>query len=141
MNSSQAWLIYILVVLIIYLLLTLADNTIHINNLSRLLIGFIVGAFVILIIAPGIVTTSPDDRVWYSLLILIAFLVPIILFLWMLWTQRLNFAGFSNCLSPIRSPGAASVEETQTCDVDGKNCRTTRIIETSNGRRVTKKMG
>lgn len=140
MNSSQAWLVYILVVLIVYLLLTLADNTVHISNLSRLLIGFIIGAFIILIIAPGIVSTSPDDRIWYSLLILVAFLVPIILFLWMLWTQQLNFATFSGCLSPARSPEAVSVDERQVCDVDGKNCRTTRIIETSNGRRVTKKM-
>lgn len=136
MNSSQAWLIYILVVVIIYLLLTLADNTVHISSLSRLLIAFIVGALIILIIAPGITSTTPDDRIWYSLLILVAFLVPIILFLWMLWTQRFNVGAWGEYLSPARS--SENVEETQVCDAAGKNCRTTRIVETKNGRRVTK---
>ena|SRR5581483_1973230 len=139
MNSAQAWLIYILVVLIIYLLLTLADKTLNMSNLSRLLAGFIVGALIVLIIAPGITSTNPDDRVWYSLLILVAFLIPIVLFLWMLWTQRFNIS----YLSPMRSPSSEdgiTVEETQVCDARGKNCRTTHVVETKNGRRITKTM-
>jgi hypothetical protein len=137
MNASQAWLIYILVVLVIYLILTIADKTLNISNLTRLLIGFIIGAFVILIIAPGIVSTSPDDRVWYSLLILVAFIVPIVLFLWMLWTQRINLTTLRDKVA-AGSPDSVQVEENLTCDTNGENCRVTRRTETKGSTRSVK---
>lgn len=134
-------MIYVIAVLVVYLVLTLADSRLNIDSLTRLLIGLVIAAIVVLIIAPGISSATPDDRVWYSLLLLFAFLVPILLFVWMLWTQRLSFFNkfiAANAAGSAGKSGPVQVEETLACDANGNNCKVTKRVETRGATRSTK---
>ena len=94
MRATEAWSIYIILVLVVFILLTLASNRLSLG--VRAFISLVIGALIVLIIAPGVATN--DDKSWYGLLILFAFIAPLILGVWLFWTGNMNFPGFGECL-------------------------------------------
>lgn len=79
MQVGQAWLIYIIAVIIAYFVFTLWPG---LCNPVRWLLAFIVGLIVFLIIAPSIVQITPSDIAWYKTLVVVAYGATILLALW-----------------------------------------------------------
>lgn len=110
MSPSQAWLIYILVVIIAFVLLSIITYTSHLNTIVRLFLSFLIGALLIFILSPSIIVKNDADRTWYGLLVLVAFVVPLILGIWLIFAFRSGNLGQQNeCV----------VERTIQCDSDG----------------------
>ena len=94
MRVTDAWLIYVLIVLGVFILLSFCGNSTSLDVPTKLFFSFLVGVVVILILIPGIVAL-PEDRTWYSLLLIFSFLAPLLLALWMIWSQRWGHIGLS----------------------------------------------
>lgn len=124
MRVTDAWLIYILVVLFVFILLSVIPASASFDLPTKLFFAFLVGVIVILIIVPNIVAL-PEERTWYSLLLIIAFLVPIGLAAWMIWQRRWpSIPG----LTAESSPGEESVHREYVCDPNGESCRLVRVV-------------
>jgi len=116
MNSATAWLIYILVVIITYFLLTYITFTNNLSTAMRLLIAFIIAAAIIFIISTSIVATSNTDKTWYAVLVVVAFVIPLILAIWIIFDHyRNNYA----------QEGACVIERTIQCDDKTGVCHVT----------------
>lgn len=87
MQVSSAWLIYILVVLFVFILLSWCVTHLNLDGLVKLFIAAVIGAIVMLIVIPGVGAVTPDERTWYGLLLIIAFLGPIVLAVWLAWSR------------------------------------------------------
>ena len=132
MRVTDAWLIYILVVLAVFILLSFCGPSHHLDVPTKLFLAFLVGVILILILIPGIVAL-PEDRTWYSLLLIFSFLAPLLLAAWMLWTQRWshlftgNRAGYTG--GGLDGTGNdADVRVEHTCDPTGEVCQISRVI-------------
>lgn len=88
MQVTNAWLIYILVVLALFILLSWCSTQFHFDTTVRLFIASLVGAIVTLIVIPSVIAQTSDERTWYSLLLIVAFLGPIILAVWLAWSRN-----------------------------------------------------
>ena len=118
MRVAEAWLLYILIVLGVFLLLTFC-RCFSLDLPTRLFIAFIIGVILILILIPGITSVTADERTWYSLLLIIAFFIPLAIAIWMLWTRR-DILAFTN--SNAGSGDGCTVQRESVCGVDGA-CR------------------
>jgi hypothetical protein len=112
MSPSQAWLIYILVVIVAYILLTIITYTARLSTLVRLFLSFLIGALLIFILSPSIITKSEADRTWYGLLVLVAFVVPLVLGIWLIFAYRNRGAN-------LLQQKECVVERTIRCDANG----------------------
>jgi hypothetical protein len=112
MSPSQAWLVYILVVIVAFLLLSIIAYTNKFNTITRLFLSFLIGALLIFILSPSIITKNEGDRTWYGLLVLVAFVVPLILGIWMIFAFRSGTGNFGQ-------RGECVVERTIQCDETG----------------------
>ncbi len=110
MRIAEAWLIYILVVIVAYLVLHFIYR--NLNAVGKLFIALLIGALVVFIITASITTTS-DDRVWLGFLVLFAYLFPLLLGLWILFT-----GGYFNNLNlnPTPCDSATSPTLLTTCN-------------------------
>lgn len=96
MRVTELWLVYILVIVGIYILLSVTGISNNIDRTARLFFSLLVGAIVVFIFLPSINLTTPDDRTWYSLLLLIVFLLPLFIAAWIVW-QRGNVSNMLGC--------------------------------------------
>lgn len=119
MRVTDAWLIYVLIVLGVFILLSFCGPTASFDLPTKLFFAFLVGVIIILILIPGI-TPVPEDRSWYSLLLIFSFLAPLLLAFWMIWTQR---------WSKIKLASNEPVNE-YACNDDG--CRLVRVVDGEN---------
>ena len=110
MRVAEAWILYILVVLGVFIILTLC-KCFALDILTRLFLAFLIGVILILILIPGITSVTADERTWYSLLLIVTFFVPLVLALWMLWSKR---DLLSNKLGD-----SCTIEKQSVCDSDG----------------------
>ena len=69
MQIGQAWLIYIIAVIIAYFIFSLWPG---LCNPVRWLLAFIIGLIVFLWIAPSIVQITQSDIAWYNTLVVVA---------------------------------------------------------------------
>jgi uncharacterized membrane protein len=132
MRVTDAWLIYVLIVLGVFILLSFCGTSSAFDVPTKLFFAFLVGVIVILILIPGIVAV-PEDRTWYSLLLIFSFLVPLLLAVWMIWTQR--WSHLSNHLSRSYAEtgtGSANAGMTVEHECEGDVCRVSRVIEGNN---------
>lgn len=114
MNPSQAWFVYILVVIIVYILLSIIAYTNRLTTIARLFLAFLIGALLIFILSPSIITKSDSDRTWYGLLVLVAFVIPLVLGVWLIFTYRDG--------NLLQGQGDCVLERTIQCDSNG-SCR------------------
>ena len=121
MRVTDAWLIYILVVLFVFIILSLVSTSASFDLPTRLFFAFLVGVIIILVLIPNIVAL-PEERSWYSLLLVIAFLVPIGLAAWMIWHRRWPSLNLSESES-----GEEAVHREYVCDPEGESCRLIRV--------------
>ena|SRR5579883_3066147 len=121
MRVTDAWLIYILVVLFVFILLSLVSVSSSFDLPTKLFFAFLVGVIIILVIVPNIVAL-PEDRSWYSLLLIVAFLVPIGLAAWMIWQRKWPTLNMGES-----SDGEENVHREFICDPDGESCRLYRV--------------
>jgi hypothetical protein len=120
MSPSQAWLVYILVVIVAFLLLSIIAYTNKFNTITRLFLSFLIGALLIFILSPSIITKNEGDRTWYGLLVLVAFVIPLILGIWMIFAFRsgnVNFGQRGDCVVER----TIQCDETGACHVAGEN--------------------
>lgn len=96
MNIGLAWVLYVVVVLVIYLLLKYTHVATNLDQGTILFLAFLVGALIVFIIAPGISLNTSDDRTWYGLLIFFAFLIPIVMAVWLVMSRRWLLPGSEN---------------------------------------------
>lgn len=89
MQITGAWLIYILVIIVVYGLLTFANCRLGWSNITRLLVAFLLGLIAVLVLIPAIQTATENERTLYSLLLILGFIVPLGLALWMAWKKNL----------------------------------------------------
>lgn len=112
MQVANAWLIYILVVLGVFILLSWCSNHFNFDTPVKLFLAALVGAIVILIVIPGVIANTSDERTWYSLLLIIAFLGPLLLALWLAWSR-----GW------LWKQGGLNAETNREWDCTGGECR------------------
>ena len=121
MRASEAWLIYILSVLVIYVLLTICGLS-HFDNTVRLFISFLIAAIIIFILAPS---TTEEDRAWIGLLYIVAFVLPLVFAIWLIFVKR-NFFGLTGNenvpLDTAVNEGNTIVERTIECDRETGEC-------------------
>ena len=83
MNVSTSWLIYILLTAITYfILLFIAKNLI---TAVKLLISLLVGAFAVFLSAPSLDIETGLERMWLGVLLIIAYITPIVVGLYIIW--------------------------------------------------------
>lgn len=133
MQVFEAWLIYLFVVAIVWVILTAVTAFSNFNQGVKLFLALLVGAIVILFTTTSVEFVCSDDRFWYCLLMIFAYLVPILIGLWLLlnggWDTMRGFALDDN--------GEPKVDRTYVCEgsdcypvsteIKGKNGKTTII--------------
>jgi hypothetical protein len=92
MLASAAWLIYIIAIVIIYLLLGFIKS-LELTGPIKFLIAAIIAGLIIFILAPNASTSA--DHGTLGLLYIVAFLLPMILALWMIFVSK-SFPGLDN---------------------------------------------
>lgn len=88
MDVSLLWLIYILTVLIVYFLLSICSMKIKFDMITKLFLALIVALIVVLFSIPHITPHGSSEKTWYSILLLVAFLAPLAIALWLIWTRN-----------------------------------------------------
>jgi hypothetical protein len=106
MRVTDAWLAYIVVTLVVYVLLSFCNCRLQWSQTVKLLVAFLAGLLVVLFLIPSINPTSDMERTWYSLLLIVGFLIPLGLAIWTAWSNR---------MIPGLNDG---VEEVYQCDED-----------------------
>jgi len=83
MNVSTSWIIYVLLSLITFFILTfIASNLI---TPVKLLISLLVGALAVFLSAPTLEIETGNERMWLGVLFMVAYLAPIIIGLYIIW--------------------------------------------------------
>lgn len=83
MGILELWLLYILVVIVAYiLLLFILRNT---TTAVRLFFALLIGALIVFIWAASVRVVRDSDRVWLGLLLLLAYILPIAVGIWIIW--------------------------------------------------------
>jgi hypothetical protein len=83
MNVSTSWLIYILVTLITYFLLTFIAK--NLMNTVKILIALLVGALAVFLSAPNLEIETGTEKLWLGMLLLISYIAPISVGLFIIW--------------------------------------------------------
>jgi Na+(H+)/acetate symporter ActP len=133
MKVSEAWLIYIIAILVVYVILSVTGigNTLQLP--VKLLIALIVGAIIVLIIVPGITTFSADDRTWYSLLLVIAFVIPLLFAVWLIWKGQFNMIKLTGQQSCITEQNVTCEDDVCYLHSETKTCGDQKTITTYSG--------
>ena len=116
MNVFEAWLIYLIIVFVIWLILTIGKPFSVLSQGAKLFIALLVGVIVIFFSMSSIQTECSDDGFWLSLLILFGFITPVILGLWILFT-----GGWDTIKHTLNSE---HIDETWVCE--GEDCHQVR---------------
>ena len=83
MNVSTSWLIYILLSAITFFILSfIATNLI---TPVKLLISLLVGALAVFFSAPSLDIETGAERMWLGILLMIAYIAPILIGLYIIW--------------------------------------------------------
>jgi hypothetical protein len=83
MNVSTSWLIYILLSAITFFILSfIATNLI---TPVKLLISLLVGALAVFLSAPSLDIETGAERMWLGILLMIAYIAPILIGLYIIW--------------------------------------------------------
>lgn len=94
--------------------------------LIRVFISLLVSEFILLLIAPSVyITNNSSEQLWLGILLIIAYLLPILLAIYILW-RRGYFGNFGKEIMN-------SMEEAE-------KCYTKKIYEIKNGKQVLKQM-
>jgi hypothetical protein len=89
MRVTDVWLIYVLLVLGVYLLLSFCNCRLQWSMITRLLVAFVIGLIAILIMIPSTLAITEGERTLYTLLLILAIAIPILLALWMAWSKKM----------------------------------------------------
>lgn len=122
MRVSEVWLIYILVIVISYIVIQYITRGNNIDFVVNLFFSMLIGAIVILILIPGITADDANSRTFYSLLLLVAFIVPLLLAVYVFISGR--HKNMTNMLSSIGDKMnfyGDHVEQEVECDGDKCN--------------------
>jgi hypothetical protein len=83
MNVSTSWLIYILVTLVTYFLLTFIAK--NLMNTVKILISLLVGALAVFLSAPNLEIETGTEKLWLGMLLLVSYIAPIGVGLFIIW--------------------------------------------------------
>ncbi len=133
MQVFEAWLIYLIVVAVVWIVLSAVGAFGGLSRAAKLFLALLAGAIVVFITTSSIEARCADDRFWFCLLMLFAYLAPLIIGLWLLfnggWQTMRGFALDDN--------GEPKVDRTYVCEgsdcypvateIKGKNGKTTII--------------
>lgn len=99
MNISSSWLIYIVVTAIAYFILSfIAKNLVF---AVKLMISLLIGALAVFLSVPSLDIETGSERVWLGILLLLAYLSPIIVGLYIIWKGGLFNGGL--CMKKTKS--------------------------------------
>ncbi len=83
MNVSTSWLIYIIVTLVTYFLLTfIAKNLL---TTVKVLIALLVGALAVFLSAPNLEIETGAEKLWLGMLLIVSYIAPISIGLYIIW--------------------------------------------------------
>lgn len=123
MQVFEAWLVYLIIVAIVWIVLSGSDAFNGLSHAVRLFLALLAGAIVVFLLTSSIVTTCVDDRFWFCILIFFAYLAPIIIGLWLLFTGGWeSMRGFA-----LNDNGEPKIERTYACAEEGCFPVTTKI--------------
>lgn len=88
MNVVGAWLLYILVALGVFVLLSLCTMKLRFDMTTRIFIATVISLIVLLFAIPHITPASSGERTWYSILLIVAILLPLAIAIWFIWTHN-----------------------------------------------------
>lgn len=112
-SVSTAYLIYILVILGIFALLSLCSFKVKFDMMTRIFLAFLVAAVVTLFLIPHIESITSSEKTWFTILILAAFLIPLGFAVYIVWQKN---RGQLNALFGIEDGD----HEHYICDEQGK---------------------
>lgn len=115
MHVFEAWLVYLIVVAVVWLILQGATCFGVLGGGAKLFIALLAGAIVVLFMTGSIQNKCPDDSFWICLLLLFAYLAPIIVGLWLL------FNGGWDCMRKYTT-GDCDVKVDHTYVCEGNTC-------------------
>ena len=127
MQVFETWLIYLIVVAIIWLILIAFGGM---NPAVRLFLALLIGAIVVLFLLGNINTYCADERFWLGLLILFAFLAPLLIGFWLLWNGGWNTM---KC-AVFNDDGTPVIDRTIACDEAGECYPVATEIKTKAGK-------
>lgn len=136
MRVSEVWLIYILVVVISYIIIhsLIGKNTVDI--VVKLFFAMLIGAILILILIPGITADDANSRTFYSLLLLVAFIVPLIIAVYIFITGRYkNMTGMLGAIGDKMKLNGDHLEQEVECD--GDKCNVVKETHTAGDKKTT----
>ena len=133
MQVFEAWLIYLIVVAIVWIVLSAVDVFASLSPAAKFFLALLAGAIVVLFTTSNIEAQCADDRFWFCLLMLFAYLAPLLIGLWLLWNGGWdNMRGFA-----MNDNGEPKIDRTFVCEgsdcypiateISGKNGKTTII--------------
>ena len=99
MNISSSWLIYIVVTAIAYFILSFVSKNLIFP--VKLMISLLIGALAVFLSVPSLDIETAGERVWLGILLLLAYLSPIIIGLYIIWKGGLFKGGL--CMKPTKS--------------------------------------
>ncbi len=117
MNVSTVWLLYILSILISYVILLVLTPKMLIE--IRVLLSFLVGGISIFLSTSSLIINNEKDQVWLGVLHIIAYSIPIVISLYILWKLGL-------------------FNKKSITDSDNQYCVVTNIYDIVDGTRVLK---
>jgi hypothetical protein len=117
MNVSTVWLLYILSILISYVILLVLTPKMLIE--IRVLLSFLVGGISIFLSTSSLTINNEKDQVWLGVLHIIAYSIPIVISLYILWKLGL-------------------FNKKSITDSDNQYCVVTNIYDIVDGTRVLK---
>lgn len=85
MHVFEAWLVYLIVVAVVWIVLVGVDAFKGMTAQAKFFLALLAGAIVVFFMTAGIEIHCPDDRFWLCLLLLLAYLAPLLIGLWLLW--------------------------------------------------------
>lgn len=80
MNISQAWIIYIGIVILAFLIIQLMYS--HVPLKVKLFLAFLVGGLYVAFVESTVSIVSKEDAVWYGYIVLVSYLLIAFLGLW-----------------------------------------------------------
>lgn len=85
MHIFEAWLIYLIVVAVVWIVLCAANAFGGMSMAAKLFIALLIGLIVVIVMWGSIAISCPDDGFWLCFLLLLSFLAPLLIGLWLLW--------------------------------------------------------
>lgn len=97
MNVLWLWIIYIIVVIVLWLVLWIPQLCIELDMVLSAFVALIIGAIVIFLLSPSVgIDLNKTQSGWLSALLIIAYLLPILLLLWIILAGYIDIKRVKN---------------------------------------------